>query len=169
MNLRDQFEKMRRRLSLGDLRAPRADEEEYENVGGFQLPKNFHQVAEKANAMESLAQHPGWRLVLDELEKLADARLGAVKLAENADAVTIKGLTDQWRHAERQIRILEGILLAAVEERDMMLQDLSQKYGQATDEILREAKVLGQMKAQLNREGLVAVDPEELYEEDTRV
>lgn len=156
-----------RRIRLGSLDAP-SHEEEFVQVGGFELPQNFNAVVDKANRMEALSLHPGWKDVLDELERLADSRLGELKEAEYADAHAIQRIADRWREAESRIRILEGIVLSALQERDMMLKDLSQKYGHETDEILGEAKVVGQMKAQLARDGLVAIDPDAMWDEDTR-
>lgn len=165
MTIKDRVAEYTRRLGLGDLRAPSVDPEEFENVGGFQLPKNFHEVSERANQMEALAKHPGWKMVLDELEKHADLRLAAIKSAEHADAVMIKALTDRWRDAESRIRDLEKIILDAIHDRDAMLMDLSGKYGQETDDILGEAKILNQMKSHLRHEGMVAVEPEEMFED----
>lgn len=145
------------------MRAPSVNPEEFENVGGFELPKDFQQVVDKANRLEAVAHMPGWKDLLDELELEADRRLGALREAEHADATVIKGLRDEWKHAEGKIRSLEMIIVQAVNERDAMLQDLAGKYGQSSDEILGEAKVIGAMKAQLHKEGLVAIDPDELF------
>ena len=162
MTITERVREYTRRLGLGDLRAPADDAEEYENVGGFQLPKDFHVISEKAQHLESLAQHPGWKLVLDELEKQADARLGVIKEAENADPVLCKAMMDRWREAEGRIRGLEKIVLDAIHERDAMLLDLSGKYGGETTDILNEANMIHQMKEQIHREGMIAIDPDDL-------
>ncbi len=153
-----------RRLGLGDLRAP-VDDTEFENVGGFQLPANFQAVVYEANDLEALAKHPGWKRILDKLELAADVKLGSLKEAVHADAVIVKGLSDRWRDAESRIRDLEKIILDAIQARDAMLLDLSAKYGQETDDILSEAKMTTAMSNQLRKEGMVAVDPEEMFDD----
>lgn len=164
VNLAERVKEYARRMGLGDLRAP-ANEEEFENIGGFQLPKDFQVIVDRANQMESLAKHPGWTVILDELEKQADRKLGAIKEAVHADAVTVKGLSDRWRDAESRIRDLEKIIFDAIHARDAMLLDLSAKYGQDTDDILGEAQMTMTMKNQLRKEGMIAVDPEEMFED----
>ena len=168
MNIRQRVEEYTRRLGLGDVQAPSVDPEEFENVGGFQLPKNFQAVVDRALHMESLAMHPGWKLVLDQLEKRANERLAALKSAEHADAMTTKSLASIWRESERCIQDLESILASAIDERDTMMADLSTKYGAEADDIMGDAKLAGQMKQQLKREGLIAVDPEELFSDEVR-
>ena len=166
MNIRAIVDAYTRRLGLGDVVAPSVDPDEFENVGGFQLPKNFQVVVDRAIQMESLAQHPGWKLVLDELGKVAKARLAVLVEAEYADPIVTKGLTDKWRESEWHVRDLEEILVVAIRERDTMMADLSGKYGTDAEDIMGDAKIVGQMKQQLKRDGLIAVDPEELFSDE---
>ncbi len=163
MTIADRAREYLRHLGMGDLRAPAPENDEFENVGGFSLPKNFHEVVERATQMEAMAKMPGWQLVLDELEIQANKRLAALRNAEHGDAIVIKGLRDVWVEHESRIHDLQHMIIEAVEARDMMLADLSQKYGTDTGDIVSEAKVSMQMKAQLKRDGLVAVEPEDIY------
>lgn len=154
-----------RRMGLGDLRAPSEaeDDDQFEDVSGFRLPTNFARINQDAKDFESLVKHPAWKKMLDILERQADIALGSLRLCESNDPMVIKGLRDRWVESESRIRIIEKIVIDSIAMRDTMIADIAMKYGtDSTDDLLSEVKVVTQMKAQLRKEGMIAVDPNEV-------
>lgn len=173
MNIRsvqDRILEYSRRLGLGEMRAPGpldADPAEMEDLGGFKLPANFQQVEEDAKDYENLVKQPGWRKLLDALEKKADASLSAVRRCESNEAAVVAGFVRRWQADEGSIEALERIVSTKILERETMMADLAQQYGlRGSDDVLSEIKVVHQMKNQLKREGMVSISHEEMYEND---
>ena len=152
-----------RHLGMGDLRAPDPLADEEIATDGFQFPKEYPRIVDRAKQYEALVQMPGWRALIQELNAWVDQSLVSLRECESHDARILAALTKEWQGREGHLREMEAIIDKAIRARDIMLSDLAQKYGiSGVEDASAEIQVREQMKTQLQKEGFVALSEEDI-------
>ncbi len=78
---------------------------------------------------EQLVTLPGYKRLLDDMEKRADAALAALRLCESSDMAVVKGLRDRWREAEDSLKFIQIRATEAIERRKAIISDLGMRFG----------------------------------------
>lgn len=119
--IKDRVKAVRQRMSAYIDPKPETDEEV--------MPQDYPDIVAAGLDYTDLIGRPGWKRLLDDLERRANERLGTLREAIHADPNTTHSLVSRWREAEETLIFVQNRAVQAIEQRKSVLEDLAIKAG----------------------------------------
>lgn len=90
-----------------------------------EVDTQYRRILQTGADYASLLLHPGYKLLLDDLEREADKKLAALRSCLSTDPAILRSLHLQWTIAEEILKSIQVRAQQAVEDRKSLLAELS--------------------------------------------
>lgn len=85
-----------------------------------------------------LSEQPGWKRLLDELEKDIDHAIRSVRECQSSDEKVKLGLVNKWLHLEKDFHELHIKVYGAIEQREALLKEIAEHTGEDEHQVQAE-------------------------------